>query len=70
MRPTSWVFLTGKAHAEFRRGLTGLFTNRALSTYLPVQERVYADYFDKFVEASRANGGKPIKFMGLFREIN
>ncbi|UNI18484.1 Sterol 22-desaturase [Purpureocillium takamizusanense] len=70
MRPTSWVFLTGKAHAEFRRGLTGLFTNRALATYLPVQERVYGDYFDKFVEASRAAGGRPIKFMGHFREIN
>ncbi|KAJ6438168.1 cytochrome P450 61 [Purpureocillium lavendulum] len=70
MRPTSWVFLTGKAHAEYRRGLTCLFTNRALSTYLPVQEKVYGDYFDKFVAASEANGGKPMKFMGLFREIN
>ena len=70
MRPTAWVFLTGKAHAEFRKGLTGLFTNKSLSTYLPVQEKVYADYFDKFVAASEANEGKPMAFMGLFREIN
>ncbi|KAH0499718.1 hypothetical protein TgHK011_006893 [Trichoderma gracile] len=70
MRPTAWVFLNGKAHAEFRRGLTGLFTNKALSTYLPVQEKVYADYFNRFVEHSKANGGKPTKFMGWFREIN
>ncbi|KAH6655556.1 cytochrome P450 [Truncatella angustata] len=70
MRPTSWVFLTGRAHAEFRKGLTGLFTNKALSTYLPVQEKVYADYFDRFVAASEANGGKPMGFMGHFREIN
>lgn len=70
MRPTAWVFLTGKAHAEFRRGLTGLFTNQALSTYLPIQENVYADYFDKFVAASEANKGKPMEFMGFFREIN
>ncbi|KAF4974218.1 hypothetical protein FZEAL_8856 [Fusarium zealandicum] len=70
MRPTAWVFLTGKAHAEFRRGLNGLFTNKALSTYLPLQERVYADYFDKFVALSEANNGKPVPFMGLFREIN
>ena len=70
MRPTAWVFLNGKAHAEYRRGLSGLFTNKALSTYLPVQEKVYADYFDKFVAASKANGGKPMEFMGLFREIN
>jgi len=70
MRPTAWVFLRGKAHAEFRRGLTGLFTNKALATYLPVQEKVYGDYFNKFVAASEANGGKPMAFMGLFREIN
>lgn len=70
MRPTSWVFLSGKAHAEFRRGLASLFTNKALETYLPVQEKVYADYFDKFVAASETNGRKPTGFMGLFREIN
>ncbi|KAJ9144635.1 Cytochrome P450 61 [Pleurostoma richardsiae] len=70
MRPTSWVFLTGKVHAEFRRGLTGLFTNKALSTYLPIQEKVYAAYFAKFVAATEANEGKPMEFMGLFREIN
>lgn len=70
MRPNAWVFLQGKAHAEFRRGLTGLFTNKALSTYLPVQEKVYSDYFHKFVAASKKNGGKPMAFMGLFREIN
>ncbi|KAL7920672.1 cytochrome P450 [Trichoderma austrokoningii] len=70
MRPTAWVFLNGKAHAEFRRGLTGLFTNKALSTYLPVQEKVYGDYFKKFVQASKENKGKPAVFMGWFREIN
>ncbi|KAK6076102.1 cytochrome P450 61 [Seiridium cupressi] len=70
MGPSSWVFLTGKAHAEFRRGLTGLFTNRALATYLPAQEKVYGDYFKRFVAASEANGGRPMAFMGLFREIN
>ncbi|KAH8896887.1 sterol desaturase [Thozetella sp. PMI_491] len=70
MGPESWVFLQGKAHAEYRRGLTGLFTNKALSTYLPVQEKVYGDYFDRFVKASEAAGGKPTAFMGWFREIN
>lgn len=66
----AWIFLNGKAHAEYRRGLTGLFTNRALSLYLPVQEKVYADYFDRFVAASAANGGKAMGFMSLFREVN
>ncbi|KAH6626734.1 cytochrome P450 [Chaetomium sp. MPI-SDFR-AT-0129] len=66
----AWVFLQGKAHAEYRRGLTPLFTNRAMETYLPAQERVLSDYFDKFVTASEANHNKPQAFMTLFREIN
>ncbi|KAM5349240.1 hypothetical protein ACJ41O_005747 [Fusarium nematophilum] len=70
MGADAWVFLKGKAHTDFRRGLNGLFTPKALSTYLPVQEKVYDQYFDKFVAASEANGGKPTVFMGLFREIN
>ncbi|KAL3476173.1 cytochrome P450 [Aspergillus californicus] len=66
----SWVFLQGKSHAEYRQGLTPLFTNKAMATYLPGQERVLADYFQKFVAASTANNGQPMAFMPLFREIN
>ncbi|KAK1772070.1 cytochrome P450 61 [Phialemonium atrogriseum] len=66
----SWVFLQGKAHAEYRRGLTPLFTNKAMATYLPVQEKVLTDYFDKFVAASKTNQGRPMAFMTMFREIN
>lgn len=70
MGSNAWIFLQGKAHTEYRRGLAGLFTPKALSTYLPVQEKVYSDYFDRFVTATRTSDNKPIKFMGLFREIN
>ena len=66
----AWVFLQGKAHAEYRRGLTPLFTNKAISTYLPVQEKVLATYFDKFVAASEANASQPHACMPMFREIN
>jgi C-22 sterol desaturase len=66
----AWVFLQGRDHAEYRRGLTPLFTNKAMATYLPVQEKVLSDYFDKFVAASEVNGNKPMPFMGMFREIN
>lgn len=66
----AWIFLNGKAHGEYRRGLTGLFTNRALAMYLPIQEKVYANYFDRFVAASAANDGKAMGFMSLFREVN
>jgi C-22 sterol desaturase len=70
MGSNAWIFLQGKAHTEYRRGLTGLFTNKALGIYSSVQEQVYGDYFEKFNTHTEANGGKPTKFMGLFREIN
>lgn len=70
MGSSAWIFLQGKAHAEYRRGLSGLFTPKALSTYLPVQEKVYSEYFSRFVATTQKHGGKPTKYMGLFREIN
>ncbi|KAK2054786.1 cytochrome P450, partial [Colletotrichum caudatum] len=66
----SWVFLQGRAHAEYRRGLTPLFTNKAMATYLPAHGRVLGDYFAKFVAASEAARGGPAAFMALFREVN
>ncbi|KAF9872397.1 cytochrome p450 61 [Colletotrichum karsti] len=66
----AWVFLQGREHAEYRRGLAPLFTNKAMETYLPIQEKVLADYFDKFVATSESTGGRPTEFMALFREIN
>ena len=29
---TNWVFLDGKAHVDFRKGLNGLFTRQALES--------------------------------------
>lgn len=66
----AWVFLQGKEHAEYRRGLLPLFTNKAISTYLPAQEKVLADYYTKFIAASAAHAHRPLPFMTLFREIN
>lgn len=68
LRPTNWVFLDGKAHVEYRKGLNGLFTRQALETYLPGQEEVYDKYFAKFVEISQSKN-KPIPFMPVFREL-
>lgn len=70
MGHSAWIFLQGKAHTEYRRGLVGLFTNKALGTYLPAQEQVYSDYFDNFVSQTATVGGKPSAYMSLFREIN
>lgn len=70
LRPTNWVFLDGKAHVDYRKGLNGLFTRQALEIYLPGQEEVYEKYFARFVEISQSeNLGKPIPFMPVFREL-
>lgn len=65
----NWVFLDGKAHVDFRKGLNGLFTRKALELYLPGQEEVYKQYFKRFVQVTKDNGGKPIPFMPEFREL-
>ena len=69
LRPENWVFLDGKAHVEYRKGLNGLFTRQALEVYLPGQEEVYDKYFDKFCEMSRENRGQPRPWMPIFREV-
>ncbi|KAK9470107.1 cytochrome P450 [Dipodascopsis tothii] len=68
LRPTNWVFLDGKAHVDYRRGLNNLFTRKALSVYLPSQEEIYDRYFKIFLEMSK--DGKHVPFMHIFREIN
>jgi C-22 sterol desaturase len=67
--PTNWVFLDGKAHVDFRKGLNILFTRKALETYLPGQEDVYNVYFEKFLKFTEDAGGKPVPFMPEFREV-
>lgn len=69
LRPTNWVFLDGKAHVEYRKGLNGLFTRQALEMYLPGQEEVYSKYFNTFKTITQENGMKPKPFMPIFREL-
>lgn len=52
LRPENWVFLDGKAHIEYRKGLNGLFTRQALAAYLPGQQEVYEEYFEAFHDVS------------------
>lgn len=67
--PTNWVFLDGKAHVDFRKGLNGLFTRQALDIYFPTQEKEYYKYMELFVKQTEAAGGKPVAFMTMFREL-
>ncbi|KAI9054590.1 hypothetical protein LZ554_001743 [Drepanopeziza brunnea f. sp. 'monogermtubi'] len=66
---TNWVFLDGKAHVDFRKGLNGLFTRKALETYLPGQDEVYNVYFKRFLKVTEDAGGKPVPYMPEFREV-
>lgn len=78
LRPENWVFLDGKAHVDYRKGLNGLFTRQALASYLPGQQEVYQEYFRSFLAISDAarregsgsgpdKGGK--KFVYQLREL-
>ena len=69
LKHTNWVFLDGKAHVDYRKGLNGLFTRKALADYIPGQEEVYDKAFESWLEATD-NGAKHIPFFQLFREIN
>ena len=66
----NWVFLHGKEHVDYRKGLKPLFTNEAMSSYLPVHAKVLDTFFGKLVAASEANNGRPRAFMNMFRELN
>lgn len=65
----NFVFLDGKPHVDFRKGLNGLFTRRALECYLPHQEDVYNDYFEQFAKHSEDADQKPIAWMGFLRDL-
>lgn len=69
LRETNWVFLDGKAHVDYRKGLNGLFSRSALEVYLPGQEEVYNKYFEKFLNITKEANGQPVAFMPAFREL-
>ena len=70
LRPTNWVFLDGKEHVDYRKGLNGLFTRQALEAYLPGQEEVYDRYFARALEISeQGDKEKGVPFMPFFREL-
>ncbi|WPG97610.1 sterol C-22 desaturase [Acrodontium crateriforme] len=69
LRPENWVFLDGKAHVEYRKGLNGLFTRQAMETYLPGQQEVYREYFAEFLEMTKEKKGEPQTFVYKLREL-
>ena len=68
LRPQNWVFLDGKEHVEYRKGLNGLFTRQAMESYLPGQQEVYQEYFQEFLRVSQ-DAGKARPFVYNLREL-
>ena len=65
---TNWVFLDGKAHVEYRKGLNTLFTRNSLALYIPEQLKVYDRYFKEFAQLTKDKGSQP--FMPRLRDLN
>ncbi|KZT67633.1 cytochrome P450 [Daedalea quercina L-15889] len=69
LRPDNWVFLTGKAHVEYRRVLNSLFTRKALGVYVGIQDTITRKYFKQWLEdAAKDPSPKPI--MMPARDLN
>ena len=69
LRPENWVFMDGKEHVEYRKGLNGLFTRQAMEIYLPGQQEVYNEYFAEFLQMTKDAGGQPQPFVFQLREL-
>jgi C-22 sterol desaturase len=65
LSPDNWVFLHGKVHADYRKALNVLFTQKALSIYLPIQERIYRSYFKEWMKVK-----EPREMMLHMRDLN
>ena len=63
----NWVFLNGKTHVDYRKGLNTLFTSRALSIYLSIQEKIYRKHFAAWVNNA---SGRAEELMKPVRNLN
>jgi C-22 sterol desaturase len=61
------VFLHGKVHADYRKALNVLFTKKALSIYLPIQETIYRKYFKSWMSDPSPS---PKPYMMAMRDLN
>jgi C-22 sterol desaturase len=68
--PENWVFLTGKDHVEYRRGLNALFTRKALGTYVSIQEAICRKHLTRWLARSKAENGASQAIMMTSRHMN
>ncbi|EJD04247.1 cytochrome P450 sterol C22-desaturase [Fomitiporia mediterranea MF3/22] len=63
LMPDNWVFLNGKAHVEYRKGLNVLFTRKALGIYCHMQDMIARKHFARWLENAKKNpSAQPIMF--------
>ncbi|VDC01964.1 unnamed protein product [Peniophora sp. CBMAI 1063] len=67
--PDNWVFLAGKEHVEYRRGLNLLFTHKALGVYLTMMDRIAREHITKWLKEAGPEG-KPFPIMMKIRDLN
>lgn len=63
------AFQSGEKHKQLRASFMNLFTTKALSLYLPIQERVALEHLKKWVK-QWPHGGKPNEMRSFIRELN
>lgn len=63
----SRVFLSGKPHINYRKGLNTLFTSRALGIYLGIQQEIYKQHFAAWMADKDPN---PKPYQMLLRDLN
>ncbi|THH12834.1 hypothetical protein EW146_g7325 [Bondarzewia mesenterica] len=67
--PENWVFLTGKTHVEYRRGLNALFTRKALGMYVNIMDDITRVHIKRWLkEAAETEEVQPI--MMTVRNLN
>ncbi|KAI0252651.1 cytochrome P450 sterol C22-desaturase [Lactifluus subvellereus] len=67
--PDNWVFLTGKEHVAYRRGLNNLFTHKALGLYFNIMDLITRKHIKKWLADAAADPTEK-SIMMTVRELN
>ncbi|KAJ7596760.1 cytochrome P450 [Mycena floridula] len=69
LQPDNWVFLTGKRHVDYRRGLNALFTRKAIGMYVAIQDVITREHFAEWLRIADSDPS-PRPIMMTARHMN
>ncbi|KIK47971.1 hypothetical protein CY34DRAFT_73029 [Suillus luteus UH-Slu-Lm8-n1] len=69
LMPDNWVFLNGKSHVEYRKVLNTLFTRKALSIYIGIQDAITRQHFSQWLVNAQKDPS-PQSIMMTARNLN